>query len=99
MSKVYLSDEICAEARDKMRELMHAEDSKGDWVQHRAADALMRACLTQQRYRLHPQTPDDYERAAKRIGSGAKALEEMTPEELLAYQREMLGDDYPGKPS
>lgn len=99
MPKVYLSDDICAEAREKMRELMHAKSKDGILIQQRAAQAIMSACQTQERYNLRPQTAADYEKHKDIAGSQAKSLEELTPEELLDYQRTMLGDDYPGKPA
>jgi hypothetical protein len=95
---VCLDEKVCDEARDKLVELLEAQDAKGILIQLRAAESLLRACQTQERYTLRPQTPDDYERAATRRGSEAKRLEDMTPEELLELQREMLGDDFPGKP-
>lgn len=58
----------------------------------------MRSCLTQERYHLRPQDPDDYERATTRIGSEAKRLEDMTTVELLALQAE-LEDGDPGNRS
>ena len=98
MPKVYLSDEICAAARDKLVELLEATDEKGLLVQHRAADVLLRACQTQERYILRPQNASDFEQHRTRPGSAAKALEDMTPEELLELQHEMLKGEYPGKP-
>src|SRR5215204_3940539 len=97
MPKVYLSEEICAMARDKMQQLLEASDSKGIMIQHRAADSLMRACQTQERYGLHPQGRSDYERALGKPHSMAQQLDAMTEEELLELQREMTAD-YPGRP-
>jgi hypothetical protein len=95
---VYLDEKVCARARDVLVELLEAQDEKGILIRLRAAESLLRACQTQERYSLHPQTPDDYTRAVTRIGSEAKRLEDLTTEELLELQREMLGDEYPGKP-
>jgi hypothetical protein len=97
MPKVYLSEEICAAARDKMQALLEAKDERGVAIQHKAADSLLRACLTQQRYSLSPRAPADYERALWKPHSMAQQLEAMTEEELLALQREMTSD-YPGRP-
>ena len=47
MPTVYLSEELCAMARDKLQQLLEANDSKGIMIQHRAAESLMRACQTQ----------------------------------------------------
>lgn len=101
MPKVYLSQELCARVRDKMEQLMEVSEEKGINIQHRAADSLLRACQTQERYNLHPMTPADYARAqhkgANPENSEASRLERMTPEELLELQRQAVGDEYPGK--
>jgi hypothetical protein len=76
MPEAYLREEICAKARDKMVELLEATEDKGSVVQHRAADALLRACQTQERSSQHPQTPAhnsrglEQTRSALGVGSG-----------------------------
>jgi hypothetical protein len=98
MPKVYLSEDICAKARDKLQSLLEANDRKGIMIQHRAADSLMRACQTQERYGLHPQGAADYQRALCKPHSMAQQLEAMTEEELLQHQA-ALASDYPGRPA
>jgi hypothetical protein len=94
---IYLTDDICLKARDKLSALMEAQDEKGITIQHKAADSLLRACLTQQRYGLSPQTPADFERATRIKNSEAQQLATMTEEDLLEQQR-ILTADYPGRP-
>src|SRR5687768_12818945 len=97
---VEISDEIAEEAIATLRSLNSDKtaESKTDLRRERAATSLLKLYQTQARYALRPQTPADYEKHKRLTGSMAKALEDMTPEELLEYQRQMLGDDYPGKP-
>lgn len=92
--KVYLSEELCAKARDKVDQLMECENEKGIHIQLSAAKALMDACQTQARYNLAPpRTPADYERAATHPNTtGAKVLEAMTPEDLLEKQKLLTRD-------
>ena len=97
MPTVYLSEELCATARDKLQQLLEASDSKGIMIQHRAADSLMRACQTQERYGLHPQGAADYQRALAKPHSLAQQLEAMTEESVLDLQAR-LTRDYPGRP-
>ena len=94
---IYLTDDLCLKARDKLSALLEAQDEKGITIQHKAADSLLRACLTQQRYSLNPQTPADYARATRVKNSAAQQLDAMTADELHEYQRQMTGD-YPGRP-
>jgi hypothetical protein len=96
MPTVYLSEEICARARDKLQALLEASDSRGTMIQHRAADSLLRACQTQARYGLHPQGPADYQRALGKPHSMAQQLAAMTEDELLQRQAELTAD-YPGR--
>lgn len=97
MPKVLLSDAVCRKAAKKLEELLEADPAKGILVQHKAAESLVRACQTQERYGLKQQTPADYERATGVLGSEAQRLEQMTPEEVAKLQRQMLGKDLPGK--
>jgi hypothetical protein len=94
---IYLTDDICLKARDKLSDLMEAQDERGITIQHKAADSLLRACLTQQRYALSPQTPADFARATRIKNSEAQQLATMTEEDLLEQQR-ILTADYPGRP-
>jgi hypothetical protein len=97
MPTVYLSEDICALARDKLQQLLEANDSKGIMIQHRAADSLLRACQTQVRYGLHPRGGADYQRALGKPHSLAQQLDAMTEDELLQRQAELTAD-YPGRP-
>jgi hypothetical protein len=91
---IFLTDEICRNARDKLAALMEAQDEKGITIQHKAADSLLRACLTQQRYNLHPQTPADYARATRVQSSAAQQLDRLTPEQVEDLRQQMTAD-YP----
>jgi hypothetical protein len=97
--KVFLSDEVCSRAVVKLAELLETHDKAGVLVQERAAKTIITACQNQERFNLRPQNEADYQRALKAGSEGAKTLEEMTPEELLRYQKQMLGESYPGKPA
>jgi hypothetical protein len=98
MRKVFVSEAICAQARDKLVALLDAADERGILVQHRAADNLLRHCLTQERYGLKPQTPTDFERALDRPVSSARDLANLTHEELLELQAKMVkAAGYPGR--
>jgi hypothetical protein len=100
MSPIEIPDELAEAALETLRELngKAAADSR-DLRRERAATNLYKLYQVQQRYQLHPQTKADYERALQHPNrSGAKDLEAMTLDEILALQAE-LTKDYPGRPN
>jgi hypothetical protein len=97
MTLVRITDEIAQEALDTLRALAGAYTPEGrtDLRRERAATNLLKLYQTQERYGLHPQTPQDFERALQRPGpNNAKALDELTTEELLALQAALVEAEF-----
>jgi hypothetical protein len=97
---VEISDEIAEEAIATLRSLnsQKTADTKTDLRRERAATSLLKLYQTQERYRLRPQTPEDYQRALRHPNqTRAKDLASLTPEQVREMQRLAIGDEYPGR--
>ncbi len=95
--KVYISEEICAAALEKMVKLMESKATGANpaSTQLNAAKGIVSACQTQERYNLRPMTEGDYDHHVTYPNSKAKALDDMTTEELLALRSDLDSTKFP----
>jgi hypothetical protein len=94
MRRVYISEEICQEALAKARKMLEskATGQQPAATQLRAADLLIKACQTQERYNLRPLSEGEMDYHRSNPETRVSRLEDMTTEQLLELRSDLDSD-------
>ena len=95
MRRVYIPEEVCQEALAKARKMLESKATGPNpaATQLRAADMLIKACQTQERYNLRPLTDGEADYHRSNPETRISRLEDMTTDQLLAMRADLDPDD------